>query len=399
MLPYALDWLNLVVRWFHFVAGISWIGASFFFIWLDNHLVKPADAADGANGVSGELWSVHGGGFYHNQKYLTGPKNEPLTEHLHWFKWEAYSTWLSGMAMLALIYWVGAGSFLIDKSVMDLTPTIAILISIASLVLGWVVYDVLCRLLGGNPRALAIAIAVFLLFADWALFHIFGARAAYIHVGSIIGTIMVANVFFVIIPGQKKMLAQIRAGGQPDPRPGQLGKIRSVHNTYLTLPVLFIMISNHYPMTYQNANGWLVLAAIAVAGVLVRYFFVLTHKQKFVIGLPVAAIALLVVTAIAIAPHDSVTAANAPAVPFATVDAIVTQRCAVCHAAHPTQAGFPIAPAGVLLDTPANIAANAARIEVQAIDSHAMPLGNLTHMTDAERASVGTWIQQGANLK
>jgi uncharacterized membrane protein len=396
MLPYALDWLNLVVRWFHFVAGISWIGASFFFIWLDNHLVKPADATDTANGVSGELWSVHGGGFYHNQKYLTGPKNEPLTEHLHWFKWEAYSTWLSGMAMLALIYWVGAASFLIDKSVMDLTPAIAILISIASLVLGWIVYDVLCRLLASNPRVLAIAIAIFLLFADWALFHIFGARAAYIHVGSIIGTIMVANVLFVIIPGQKKMLAQIRAGEQPDPRPGQLGKIRSVHNTYLTLPVLFIMISNHYPMTYQNANGWLVLAAIAVAGVLVRYFFVLTHKQKFVVGLPIAAVALLVVTAIAIAPRASAPAANAPVVPFTEVDAIVTQRCAVCHAAHPTQDGFPIAPAGVLLDTPANIASNAARIKVQAIDSHAMPLGNITHMTDAERVTVGTWIEQGA---
>jgi len=398
MLPYVLDWLNLLVRWFHFVAGISWIGASFFFIWLDNHLVKPADATDAANGVSGELWSVHGGGFYHNQKYLTGPKNEPLTEHLHWFKWEAYSTWLSGMAMLALIYWVGAASFLIDKSVMDLTPTIAILISIASLVLGWLVYDGLCRLLGSNPRVLAIAIAIFLLAADWALFHIFGARAAYIHVGSIIGTIMVANVFFVIIPGQKKMLAQIRAGQQPDPRPGQLGKIRSVHNTYLTLPVLFIMISNHYPMTYQNANGWLVLAAIAVAGVLVRYFFVLTHKQKLVIGLPIAAFAILAITAVAIAPRPAAPVAGAPAVTFATVQPIVAQRCAVCHAAHPTQAGFAIAPAGVLLDTPAHIQANAARIQMQAVDTHAMPLGNLTKMTDAERTTLGAWIAQGAKL-
>jgi uncharacterized membrane protein len=396
MLPYVLDWLNLLVRWFHFVAGISWIGASFFFIWLDNHLVKPVGAADEANGVSGELWSVHGGGFYHNQKYLTGPKNEPLTEHLHWFKWEAYSTWISGMAMLALIYWVGADTFLIDKSVMALTPAIAIGISIASLVLGWVIYDGLCRLLAGNPRALAIAISIFLLAADWGLFHIFGARAAYIHVGAIIGTIMVANVFFVIIPGQKKMLAQIRAGQQPDPRPGQLGKIRSVHNTYLTLPVLFIMISNHYPMTYQNANGWLVLAAIAVAGVLVRYFFVLTHKQKLVIGLPIAAFAILAITAIAIAPRPAAPVANAAVVTFATIQPIVAQRCAVCHAAHPTQAGFAIAPAGVLLDTPEHIAANAQRIQAQAIDAHAMPLGNITKMTDAERATLGAWISQGA---
>ncbi len=396
MLPYVLDWLNLLIRWFHFVAGISWIGASFFFIWLDNHLVAPAAAADAANGVSGELWSVHGGGFYHNQKYLTGPKNEPLTEHLHWFKWEAYSTWISGMAMLALIYWVGADTFLIDKSVMVLTPASAILISIASLILGWLIYDALCRLLAGSPRALAVAISLFLLAADWGLFHVFGARAAYIHVGAIVGTIMVANVFFVIIPGQKKMLAQIRAGRQPDPRPGQLGKIRSVHNTYLTLPVLFIMISNHYPMTYQNANGWLVLAAIAVAGVLVRYFFVLTHKQKLVIGLPVAALAILAITAIAIAPRQPAPAANAPIVTFAAVGPIVAQRCAVCHAAHPTQAGFATAPAGVLLDTPAHIAANAQRIRMQAVDAKAMPLGNVTGMTDAERATLGAWISQGA---
>jgi len=396
MLPYVLDWLNLLVRWFHFVAGISWIGASFFFIWLDNHLVKPADAADAANGVSGELWSVHGGGFYHNQKYLTGPKNEPLTEHLHWFKWEAYSTWISGMAMLALIYWVGADTFLIDKSVMVLTPASAILVSIASLILGWLVYDGLCRLLGSDPRVLAGAISVFLLAADWALFHLFSARAAYIHVGAIIGTIMVANVFFVIIPGQKKMLAQIRAGQQPDPRPGQLGKIRSVHNTYLTLPVLFIMISNHYPMTYQNANGWLVLAAIAVAGVLVRYFFVLTHKQRLVIGLPIAAFAILAITAVAIAPRPPAPAADAPVVTFATVRPIVAQRCAVCHAAHPTRPGFAIAPAGVLLDTPERIAANAQRIRMQAVDAKAMPLGNVTDMTDAERATLGAWISQGA---
>ncbi len=399
MLPYALDWLNLLVRWFHFVAGIMWIGASFFFIWLDNHLVKPEKTADAANGVSGELWSVHGGGFYHNQKYLTGPKSEPLTLDLHWFKWEAYLTWISGMAMLAIIYWVGASTFLIDPSVMALTPATAITISIASIVLGWFIYDGLCRWLGSNPRLLVVAIAIFLLAADWGLFHIFGARAAYIHVGAIIGTMMVANVLFVIIPGQRKMLDQIRAGQEPDPRPGQLGKIRSVHNTYLTLPVLFIMISNHYPMTYQNQNGWLVLAAIAVAGVLVRQFFILSDKHKLVWGLPTAALVILIVTAFAIAPHQSAAAANAPIVPFATAQAIVSQRCAVCHAAHPTQAGFVTAPAGILLDTPENIAKNAQLIKTNAIDQHAMPLGNVTHMTDAERATLAAWIAQGAKTQ
>ncbi|HZW54242.1 MAG TPA: urate hydroxylase PuuD, partial [Candidatus Elarobacter sp.] len=217
----VLDWLNLVARWAHLIAGISWIGASFYFVWLDDSLTAPESADDVRRGMSGELWAVHGGGFYHNQKYLTGPRGEPLTENLHWFKWEAYSTWITGMAMLAIVYWAGASSYLIDRSVLDLTPPAAITISIASLVIGWLVYDGLCRALGSRPAVLWTAVVAFLLFADWALFHIFGGRAAYVHVGAIIGTIMVANVFFVVIPGQKRMLAQIRAGREPDPRPGR----------------------------------------------------------------------------------------------------------------------------------------------------------------------------------
>ena len=396
-MAYLLDWLNLLVRWFHFVAGISWIGASFYFVWLDDSLREPKRAEDRENGVFGELWAVHGGGFYHSRKYPTGPKREPLPEGLHWFKWEAYSTWLSGMALLAIVYWAGATSFLIDPSVMALTPGAAISISIASLAIGWFVYDGLCRLFERQARLLALCVFVFLAFSSWALFHVFSGRAAFIHVGAIIGTIMVANVFFVIIPGQRRVLAQIRAGQAPDSRPGMLGKMRSVHNTYLTLPVLFIMISNHYPMTYANPNGWMALIGLGVAGVLVRYFFVLTHRARFNWVLPALATVVIVAVAIGLAPRAVPVAASAP-VGFARVAPVFAQRCAVCHSAHPAYPGFTTAPAGVLLDTPARIVANAPRIEIQAVKTHAMPLGNSTHMTDGERSLVGAWIDQGAHL-
>jgi uncharacterized membrane protein len=397
---YVLDWLNLVARWAHLIAGISWIGASFYFVWLDDSLTAPEKPDDLRRGVAGELWAVHGGGFYHNQKYMTGPRGEPLTEDLHWFKWEAYSTWFTGMAMMALIYWAGASTYLIDKSVLDLTPGAAIGISVASLVAGWIVYDVLCRIFETRPLVLWTAVSAFLLAADWALFHVFGGRAAYIHVGAIIGTIMVANVFFVVIPGQKRMLAQIRAGEEPDPRPGRLGKMRSVHNTYLTLPVLFIMISNHYPVTYGSPNGWLVLAIVSAAGVAVRRFFVLSHKHRYVVALPLAGLVLLAGAALVSAPRSqpALAGGGASAASFADAGPIVARRCAACHAAKPTQPGFAAPPQGVLLDTPAHIRANARRIEEQAVRTHAMPLGNVTHMTDAERATLGAWIDTGAKI-
>jgi uncharacterized membrane protein len=397
--PYLLDWLNLLARWAHLIAGISWIGASFYFVWLDDSLTAPENADDVRRGMSGELWAVHGGGFYHNQKYPTGPRGAPLTQNLHWFKWEAYSTWLTGMAMLAIVYWAGASTYLIDKSVLDLSPGAAITISVASLAIGWLVYDGLCRLLGARPAVLWTAIAAFLLFCDWALFHVFGGRAAYIHVGAIVGTIMVANVFFVIIPGQKRVLAQIRAGREPDPRPGRLGKMRSVHNTYLTLPVLFIMISNHYPVTYATPSGWIVLAMLSAAGVLVRRFFVLSHKHRYVVALPAAAAALIAGAAIAFVPRAQPVAAGGAAAPaFAQAGPIVARRCAVCHAAKPTQPGFSTAPQGVLLDTPEHVRANAQVVYQQAVATHAMPLGNVTHMTDGERAVLGAWVAAGAKL-
>ncbi len=398
-MAYTLDWLNLVVRWSHLIAGVSWIGASLYFVWLDNHLQPPKNAADATNGMAGELWSVHGGGFYHNQKFLTGPRREPLPADLHWFQWEAYTTWLSGFALLAIVYWAAADTFLIDKSVLDLTPAQAIGISIATLVAGWLVYDGLCRAFGRAPKLLAVLVCAFMLAADWSLFHVFGARAAYLHVGAMAGTIMVANVFFAIIPGQRRMLGQIRAGREPDPAPGITAKIRSVHNTYFTFPVLFIMLSNHFPMTYANANGWLVLAVISVAGVLIRHFFVLADRARYVPALPVAAALLLGVTAFVIAPHATATADAGSRVAFSSVAPIVRARCAACHAAHPAQPGFAAAPAGVLLDTPEHIAANAGRIYAQAVATHAMPLGNVTHITAAERATLGAWIDGGATLR
>jgi uncharacterized membrane protein len=395
MSPYVLDWLGLIVRWFHLTAGIAWIGASFYFVWLDDHLTAPPER-DRARGASGSLWAVHGGGFYNNTKFLTGPVGEPLAERLHWFYWEAYSTWLSGFAMLALVYWVGASTYLVDRSVLDLPVPAAIAISAASLVVGWLVYDGLCRLFETRPAVLWTAIVALLLLADWGLFHLFGGRAAYLHVGAIVGTIMVANVFFAIIPGQRRVVAQLRAGEPPDPRPGAIGKMRSVHNTYFTLPVLFIMISNHYPMTYGGPYGWLVLAGIALAGVLVRQFYLLTHRGRFVAALPIAALLMLAAIAAAIAPRASAPAANS-APTYADIAPILQQRCVGCHAAHPSFPGVSgVAPNGVMLDTRERAIANAAGIDRMAVQSRTMPLSNLTKMTDAERARLGEWIRGGA---
>lgn len=399
MTAYVMEWMSLLVRWFHFAAGISWIGASFYFIWLDDSLTPPAKPRDAERGVLGELWSVHGGGFYHNQKFLTGPKDEPLTRDLHWFKWEAYSTWISGMLMLAIVYYANSGAFLIDRSVLALSPGAAIGISLGSIIAGWLLYDGLCRLLSARPALLAAVIFGLSVAAAYGLQHVFSGRAAYIHIGAILGTIMVANVLFVIIPGQRKMLAQIRAGHEPDPAPGARGKMRSVHNTYLTLPVLFTMIGSHYPMTYASGYGWLVLALLGAAGVAVRYFFVLSHKRRLVVALPVGAAVLLAVAAIVALPRPAAPSSHAARVSFAQIAPIVNERCAVCHSAHPTQPGFASAPLGVTFDTPQQIRANAQRIDVQAVATRAMPLGNLTGMTESERALLGAWIQQGARIR
>ena len=398
LIPYALDWLNLIVRWLHLITGIAWIGASFYFVWLDNTIRPPVLGSDLAKkGVSGELWAVHGGGFYNPQKYLVAPATLP--KELHWFKWEAYSTWLSGFALLTVVYYFNAQAMMVDKSVADLSSWQAVAIGLGSLLLGWTVYDLLCRSkLGQHDGAFGIVMFALLVASSWVLTHYLSGRAAYIHVGAMIGTIMVANVLMLIIPGQRKMVAAMAAGGKPDPIHGLRAKQRSVHNNYFTLPVLFIMISNHYAMTYRHPHAWAVLAVMMASGVLIRHFFNLRHKGRTEYKYPVAGAALLLALAIAIAPKAPLAGAASidPAAQFAQVQAIVAQRCASCHSEHPTQPGFAMAPAGIMLHTPGLIHQNAAKIYQQAVQLKAMPLANLTNITDAERAQLGAWFEAGA---
>ena len=405
LLSYGIDWLNLLVRWLHLITGIAWIGASFYFVWLDNSIKPPKPGSDLAKrGVSGELWAVHGGGFYNPQKYLVAPPELPA--ELHWFKWEAYATWLSGFSMLFIVYYFNASAMMIDKSVADLAPWQAIAIGLGTLVVGWAVYDLLCRSpLGKRDGLLGAIMYGLIVLAAYTLSHFLSGRAAYIHVGAMIGTIMVGNVLMVIIPGQRKLVEAMKRGESPDPIYGIRAKQRSVHNNYFTLPVLFIMISNHYAMTYNHAYNWLVLAAIMAAGVLIRHFFNLKHKGRIAWGFPAAGVAILLCVAVAIAPRPAQTSAQpavqagtpvAPADQFAKVQAIINERCTACHSDHPTQPGFAAAPAGIMLQTPALVHQNAAKVYQQAVQLKAMPLGNLTHITDEERAAIGAWYESGA---
>jgi len=387
MQAYLFDWLNLGLRWLHFIAGVAWIGASFYFVMLDSSLRRPAREQDAARGVSGELWAVHGGGVYQSQKFLLGPVGEPLSEHLHWSKWEAYTTWLSGMGLLIVIYWFGARTYLVDSQVMALSNTAAIAISAAVIAGGWLVYDLLCRILKQREAVLAALLFAFVSAVAWGLFQVFAARAAFLHTGAMMGSIMAANVFFHIIPGQKRMVAQIRAGETPDPEPGIVGKQRSVHNTYFTLPVLFVMISNHYPMTYSHPRGWLVLILMMLAGVLIRQFFVLRHSGRASPALPVIAAVLVFALVWYLSPKPAGSTAGVSEV---QISAIMQQRCVACHAAQPTQPGFAEAPQGLVLETPEQILANADRIAT-AVQTKYMPIGNLTGMTDPERELVAAW--------
>ena len=397
LVPYVLEWMNMLVRWLHVITGIAWIGASFYFVWLDNSLRPPAAGSDLAQkGVAGELWAVHGGGFYNPQKYLVAPAELPA--ELHWFKWEAYSTWLSGFALLVIVYWLNAQAMMVDRSVADLTSWQAIGLGLGSLVAGWIVYDLLCRSpLGRHDLAFGVVVFALLVGAAWVLTHFLSGRAAYIHVGAMIGTIMVANVAMVIIPGQRKMVEAMRAGQKPDPVYGIRGKQRSVHNNYFTLPVLFIMISNHFAMTYRHPHAWAVLGTIMAAGVFIRHFFNLRHKGRVEWVYPALGVALLLGLAVVLAPPRP--GVSAGTVPFARVETILRQRCVSCHAAHPTQPGFASAPAGVMLDDAHGIAQNAARVYQQAVQLKAMPLANMTNMTEAERAEVGKWFEAGAKTE
>ena len=419
MATYLLDWLGLLLRWLHIIAGIAWIGASFYFVWLDNHLQPPIDPERTDPGVAGELWAVHGGGFYRSQKYRLAPQVLPPT--LHWFYWEAYTTWLSGFALLSLLYFFRAEAYLIDPAVAALTKPMAISIGVAALIASWLIYDGLCRSpLGRHAAALGSVIAVLLAVEAWGLCQLFSGRGAFMLFGSAIGSIMVANVLFVIIPGQRELVHAKQQGRAVDPAPGLRGKQRSIHNTYFTLPVLFVMISNHYAMTYGARYNWLVLIAISFAGACLRAWFVARHRAAErggqVPALPaVLGVLTLAGVVVALAPlsgggHVDINAAATNAVApaaaataapvaaageLARVQQIVHVRCTPCHAARPTQAGFSAAPNGVLLETLDQLLAHLPQVQQQ-LSAHAMPLGNLTAMTEDERGTVLMWIGHGA---
>jgi uncharacterized membrane protein len=378
---YLLDWLNLLLRWAHVVVGIAWIGASFYFIWLDNHLEPSKDAQ-----VAGDLWAVHGGGFYHAEKFRAAPPRMP--ERLHWFKWEAYWTWITGFFLLCIVYYAGAELYLIDAARQPMSKAAAIGAGLAAIVGGMVVYEGLCRSpLGRNDTALALVLFVLLAAAAWGLCQLFGGRGAFIHYGAILGTIMAANVAHVIIPGQRRMVAALAAGRAPEPRDAAAGKQRSVHNTYFTLPVLFTMISSHYAFTFGGRWNWLVLVALTAAGALIRVWFVMRHKGSAAAWPLVTGLGLLILLGVLLAPSME----KAAPVSFSEVTNVIAARCAGCHAAKPSFPGIAETPKGVLLDTPEHIRAHAAQIHQQAVLSRAMPPGNLTGLTEDERQLLDRW--------
>ncbi len=391
LLPYAMNWADLLLRWLHVIAAIAWIGSSFYFVWLDNSLEPPKAPDLKAKGVDGELWAVHGGGFYNPQKYVVAPRDLP--QHLHWFYWESYTTWLSGFALLSVLYLYHAGIFIVDPQVYAWpSPALAGLALLGFLVVGWLVYDGICRLFGqgaNGDRTVGALVALYVVIAAWAACHLFAGRAAFLVTGAMLATMMSANVFFWIIPGQRRVVAAMRAGQTPDPMDGKRGKQRSVHNTYFTLPVVFAMLSNHYSFVYDAKNNWVVLVLMMLAGALIRQFFVLKHKGTWKWPYWGVAVVIILAVAIALAPKPQPVLAAAKPVSFAMVQHIVQQRCILCHAGAGAQKG-------VRLDSAQGIVSHAQDIYQQVVVTRAMPLNNATQITELERAQIGQWVKAGA---
>ncbi|HWP20565.1 MAG TPA: urate hydroxylase PuuD [Burkholderiaceae bacterium] len=396
---YLLDWANLLLRWAHVITAIAWIGASFYFVMLDNSLTPPTHDDLKTKGVDGEMWAVHGGGFYHSNKYMVAPRWLPLPEKLHWSYWESYSTWLTGFGLFTVLYLFNAGTFLVDKSVFDWSPAAAIATSLGFLVAFWLVYDAICRTLGQRPHGdlvVGLLVFAFVVFASWLACQLFAGRAAFLLVGAMLATAMSANVFFWIIPGQRKVVAALRAGEQPDPIHGRRGKQRSVHNTYFTLPVLIAMLSNHYGWLYSGPHNWMVLVLLMLAGALIRHSFVARHKAQ-VLGKrapwehAVAGTVVLVGLALWLAPPPRPAAPDTAAAPasFAQVRTVIEQRCAMCHNAQ-------LAQKNVALHTPELVKQHAQAVYQQVSVLKLMPLNNATQMTEDERALIKRWFDGGA---
>jgi uncharacterized membrane protein len=407
MQAYLLDWANLLLRWAHIVTAIAWIGSSFYFVLLDSSLTAPEHEDLKQKGVDGEMWAVHGGGFYHANKYMVAPRWRPLPENLHWSFWESYSTWLTGFGLFTVLYLFNAGSFLVDKSVYDWSPGAAIAASLGFLAVCWIVYDLICRTLGQHKNGdlvVGVCVFVFVVFSSWLACRLFAGRAAFLLVGAMLATTMSANVFFWIIPGQRKVVAQLRAGQSPDPIHGKRGKQRSVHNTYFTLPVLIAMISNHYGWLYQGANNWIVLVLLMLAGALIRHSFVARHRAHILHKRTpwehaIVGTLLLLALAAWLAPappsaeeRAAAKAAAAKPVTYADVRAIVDQRCLICH-------GPALQQKNVDLRDAAGLAKNAQMVYQQVAVLKLMPLSNATQMTDLERAAIKRWYETGAPLQ
>ncbi|MBA1200908.1 urate hydroxylase PuuD [Pseudomonas capeferrum] len=436
MEAHLLEWLNLSVRWVHLITGVAWIGASFYFVWLENNLNR----ANPGDGLSGDLWAIHGGGIYHLEKYKLAPPKMP--DNLHWFKWEAYFTWMSGVALLCVVFYWNPVLYLLAPG-SSLSGPEGVAIGIGSLIAGWFIYDLLCDSpLGKRPILLGGVLFVLIIAACYGFSQIFSGRGAYLHTGAIMGTIMVGNVFRIIMPAQRQLVAAIEKNVTPDPLLPAKGLLRSRHNNYFTLPVLFIMISNHFPSTYGSQYNWLILAGIAVAAVLIRHYFNTRHDSaKYAWTLPVGALAMICLAYVtgpkpmSTAPEQAAAqsqyqplpetaqggktaaerraeqaaqATQAPATEaqaastttsdadFEKIHSVIQERCTVCHSSTPTSPLFSAAPGGVMFDTPQQIQAQAARIQAQAVASQIMPLGNITQMTQQERELVGAWIAKGA---
>ncbi|MXW47309.1 MAG: urate hydroxylase PuuD [Gammaproteobacteria bacterium] len=384
------EWLELSLRWAHLTVGIAWIGASFYFNWLENRLIRQQSVNPS---IEGDLWAIHGGGFYHVQKYEVAP--DELPAQLHWFKWEAYFTWFTGLALLALIFYGNANVYLLDQSVAQLAPWQGITIGVATLAISWIFYDLMCRSAFAE-RHLLLALIIFTYFCLLAILlcNTFSGRGAYIHVGSAIGTVMVLNVMAVIVPSQKSLVRAMQTGGERDAALGRAGLTRSRHNNYLTLPVLFIMISSHYPSTFSSSWNWLILIGIAVAGIVVRHYFNVRHLPGTKWWLLLVGAGIFVLIVLMTLPESRPTLDTVKSVSIENVRSVIHERCTVCHSAAPVRTEFQVAPGGIVMDTDEQINTLASRIYTTTVATRSMPIGNLSQMTEAERQLIGNWYTQ-----